>query len=116
MKLLYCCCFILIAGVSIGQENALVEKYKLDTFKLEGKVLVFPGQSEFNFLSASQSTTFLQSNIYEMPTLNHLPGLFCKLEYQLESKSKLAPRFRLGSLYYTEWMEGKRDYYMRYYK
>jgi hypothetical protein len=51
-----------------------------------------------------------------MPSLDYLPGLFCKLEYQLESKSKLAPRFRLGSLQYTNWMEGKADFYTRYYK
>jgi len=39
--------------------------------------------------------------------VNHLPGLFCKLEYKLECKSKLAPRIRLGSLQYTDWREGK---------
>lgn len=45
---------------------------------------------------------------------NHLPGLFCKMEYKIETKSKLAPRFRLGSLNYTNWMEGKGNYYTRY--
>ena len=51
-----------------------------------------------------------------MPSVNHLPGVFCKLEYQIEKKSKLAPRFRLGSLEYTEWMEGKQDFYAPHYK
>lgn len=45
---------------------------------------------------------------------NHLPGLFCKMEYKIETKSKLAPRFRLGSLNYTNWMEGKGTLYNRY--
>lgn len=45
---------------------------------------------------------------------NHLPGLFCKMEYKIETKSKLAPRFRLGSLNYTNWMEGKGSIYSRY--
>ncbi|MFZ1678311.1 MAG: hypothetical protein WAT91_13615 [Saprospiraceae bacterium] len=45
---------------------------------------------------------------------NHLPGLFCKMEYKIETKSKLAPRFRLGSLNYTNWMEGKGTFYSRY--
>ncbi len=45
---------------------------------------------------------------------NHLPGLFCKMEYKIETKSKLAPRFRLGSLNYTNWMEGKGTYYSKY--
>lgn len=48
--------------------------------------------------------------------INHLPGMFCKLEYKIETKSILAPRFRLGSLAYTEWMEGKADFSPRYQK
>ena len=41
-------------------------------------------------------------------------GMFCKMESDIESLSKVAPRFRLGSLNYTEWMEGKQEIYMRY--
>ncbi len=44
-----------------------------------------------------------------VPSLDHLPGLFCRMEYKLETRSRLAPRFRLGSLAYTEWLEGKRE-------
>ncbi|HZV72013.1 MAG TPA: hypothetical protein VFG10_20895 [Saprospiraceae bacterium] len=58
---------------------------------------------------APTPSTFLMSC---MP--NHLPGMFCKMEYKIEAKSKLAPRFRLGSLNYTNWMEGKTPLYMRY--
>ena len=43
-------------------------------------------------------------------------GMFCKIESDIESLSKVAPRFRLGSLNYTEWMEGKQEIYMRYRK
>ena len=49
-------------------------------------------------------------------TPNHVSGMFCKMEYKIESKSKLAPRFRLGSLNYTNWMEGKGEIYSRYWK
>lgn len=38
-------------------------------------------------------------------------SFFCRNELLLERKSILAPRFRLGSLAYTEWMEGKRASY-----
>ena len=48
--------------------------------------------------------------------VNHHPGIFCKMEYKLETKSKLAPRFRLGSLNYTNWMEGKGEWYTKYWK
>ncbi len=64
-----------------------------------------------NRLGIQKPSSFLYLN-----TLNYLPGLFCKMEYKLETKSKLAPRFRLGSLNYTEWMEGKRELYSRYWK
>jgi len=60
-----------------------------------------------------KSTEFVMSRI---PAVDHLPSLFCKLEYKLEGKSKLAPRFRLGSLQYTDWMEGKNDFLSRFYK
>jgi hypothetical protein len=67
--------------------------------------------------------------IVGMPTINHsltaapiqltnpfMSGMFCKMEYKLESKSKWSPRFRLGSQNYTDWMEGKKEIYTRYWK
>ena len=45
-----------------------------------------------------------------------MSGMFCKMEYKLESKSKISPRFRLGSQNYTDWMEGKKEIYTRYWK
>lgn len=47
------------------------------------------------------------------------PGVtsfFCRNELRLERRSALAPRFRLGSVNYTEWMEGKKEIYDRYRK
>ena len=68
----------------------------------------------FQFSSCASLSSSL--TVMQMPSVNHLPGMFCKLEYQIEKKSKLAPRFRLGSLEYTEWMEGKQDFYAPHYK
>ena len=48
--------------------------------------------------------------------VNPHPGFFCKMEYKIEVKSKLSPRFRLGSVNYTNWMEGKGEWYSRYWK
>ena len=54
-------------------------------------------------------------SIFPQPIfINHLPGMFCKWEHKMDSISKLAPRFRLGSLNYTNWMEGKGELYSRY--
>ena len=69
----------------------------------------------FDFRSAYTESLFTPNSLIQLPAANHLPSLFCKLEYKLETKSKLAPRFRLGSLQYANWMEGKVDYCNRYY-
>ena len=68
--------------------------------------------SGFQFLSQVRSANYY--TVHSIPTVNHLPGLFCKMEYKIETKSKLAPRFRLGSLNYANWMEGKGNYFARY--
>jgi len=73
--------------------------------------------SHFGILGPQQQSYFKvpASNLL-ICTPNHLTGMFCKMEYQIETKSKFAPRFRLGSLNYTNWMEGKGEYYSRYWK
>jgi hypothetical protein len=48
--------------------------------------------------------------------IDHMTGMFCKMEYKIETKSIISPRFRLGSLNYTNWMEGKGEFYTRYWK
>jgi hypothetical protein len=36
-------------------------------------------------------------------------GYFCKKEMKVESLTKIPFRFRLGSLQYNDWMEGKKN-------
>lgn len=80
------------AGVSEGVQKDSVPAFSMPfDFKNSGRL----------------SLTGSGSRSVCMPMVNHLPGVFCRMEYQLEKKSKLAPRFRLGSLEYTEWREGK---------
>ena len=45
-----------------------------------------------------------------------ITGLFCKMEHRIEATSNFAPRFRLGSVNYTDWMEGKKPFLSRYAK
>ncbi len=73
---------------------------------------LFAEKFNYSFLNLENGFKPLQKINYYY----YQSGLFCKIEYKIESKSKLAPRFRLGSLNYTEWMEGKGEFYSRYWK
>ena len=69
---------------------------------------------QFDFSPLHPTLMCPSPGIRNYPALNHLPGMFCKLEYKIETKSILAPRFRLGSLAYSNWMEGKVETYQKY--
>ena len=74
---------------------------------------LFEKHFDFRLIHPENSNSFLTP---QPIALNNpfMHGMFCKMESDLESLSKVAPRFRLGSLNYTEWMEGKQEIYMRY--
>ncbi len=113
LVLCVCCC-----GLVIVRSSAQVSDVAPDTVNTM-QITAIDYQSllsdQFDFrTSLKQSLTPQFSMLKHTPAINHLPGMFCKLEYKIETKSKLAPRFRLGSLQYTEWMEGKGNYYIPY--
>ncbi len=119
MKKLILLIFLFQATISFAQFTPV---------HVETGTILFPSSSEGlkrDFLSVNQFKFQFKpidprfGNSQFFPTIgleatDHLPGFFCKLEYKLEGRSKLAPRFRLGSLNYTEWMEGKGEWYNRY--
>ena len=41
----------------------------------------------------------------------HSLAFFCKVEVQLEKKTKIPIKFRLGDVRYVDWLEGKIDSY-----
>lgn len=55
----------------------------------------------------------LKTPTYRSPLLYHYDNLafFCRLEVQLEQTSKIPVRFRLGSVDYVDYLEGKRSFY-----
>ena len=74
-------------------------------------------QRNFDFGLPGFPSPYQPLTIAPLPLGNpFMSGMFCKMEYKLESKSKLSPRFRLGSQNYTDWMEGKKEIYQRYWK
>jgi len=116
MKILFWSISMLFVTWSFGQQTqfALPLEEMPSTTDLSSKAVSL--NTVFSFEKASKVKIISTGTVRGIPTIDHLPSLFCKLEYQLESKSKLAPRFRLGSLQYTNWMEGKGDLYTRYSK
>lgn len=61
---------------------------------------IFPGTAGKN--ARNSPLLLIPTNFYS----SHL-GFFCKKELQIESSIKLPFKFRLGSVAYNDWMEGK---------
>lgn len=64
-------------------------------------------RAEFNFKSMHPQLFYPEHRV---------TGVFCKMEHRIEATSHFAPRFRLGSVNYTDWMEGKKPFFSRYAK
>jgi hypothetical protein len=108
------CCLFHLAEAQGGDSGMSIQKGNSSFIPSTGIQNLY--SDLFDFGKAYTMPLPKLSNPYRIPTIDHLPGMFCKMEYRLEKKNKLAPRFRLGSLQYTEWMEGKQEFYARYYK
>jgi hypothetical protein len=76
---------------------------------------LFRTHFDFGLTSLNANHTYLQPSPLRLCN-PFMSGMFCTIENRIESISSVAPRFRLGSLNYTDWMEGKKEYYMRYWK
>ena len=107
---LYFLCFGFFTSQGKAQVSMVAPTHARMTMTPVDYHSMFSRQFDFN-IPVKQTLLCQSAGMNKYPTLNHLPGMFCKLEYNIEKKSKLAPRFRLGSLAYTEWMEGKRTIY-----
>jgi hypothetical protein len=86
---------------AVGQSNIVKNDYH--------KIL----KSQFDFSLATSAIKPFSTISFAFPN-PCMSGMFCKMEYRIEKISAIAPRFRLGSVGYANWMEGKGDFYSRY--
>lgn len=60
----------------------------------------------------TQGEIYFRPTLFSLITPNHYTlnfGFFCKKELQFEKRTKVPFKFRLGSVQYCDWMEGKRN-------
>src|SRR5690349_4464469 len=106
---------LLIGGTMSGQvslstisNDSLASKPKLSAAFTTTDF--FPGKSSaalFDFKTMRPNSFFPEHKV---------TGIFCRMEHRIEATSNFAPRFRLGSVNYTDWMEGKKSLLSRYAK
>ena len=118
MKIVLLVVGLLVVGILPAQD------IRTDSARTELKPIMYLNnnyqdifQSKFDFSSAPYSIIHQnQHPVFHPVMLGHMHGMFCRMEYAVESKMKIAPRFRLGSVNYANWMEGKGEFYQRYWK
>jgi len=116
MKLIIVLGYILVANACSAQVKdsfTSTDSSSQILFSKNNYDQLFEKHFDFHLVHPQNPNSFLTPQPITL-TNPFMSGMFCKMESDIESLSKVAPRFRLGSLNYTEWMEGKREIYMRY--
>lgn len=108
-------CMFLGLALKANAQEAVVSPVKLQTqWEGSGKRILLLSSDPFDAYRMYSFHRPVFSARVSLAGVNHTTGLFCKWETAVEKKSGIAPRIRLGSLQYTEWMEGKKDLRFRY--
>ncbi len=85
---------------AVKTSSAQFDSSKFSTSK---PFAVFTLQSTNSKISNNISHFTLPANFYECHT-----GFFCKQELSWQKATKIPLKIRLGSVQYTDWMEGKK--------
>jgi hypothetical protein len=100
---LFILCFILVSG--FAQQN--IKPVHLHTsFTLQSNSFILQTNPVFRNITGPtgwhDAASTISGNYYQQ----HL-GFFCQVEWKIEKETKIPFRFRLGSLAYTDYLEGK---------
>jgi len=89
-------CMIFVANCAFSQSSTL----QPTAFRSFRPSLLFTGTNYFrqDFKKSVVSAKFYTKNI----------GFFCRQEMKLEAVTKIPLKFRLGSVQYCDWIEGKK--------
>ncbi len=90
-------CMIFVANVAFCQNSGTISPLK------HVKSGTFNPTMSFSYRPLSPAAV-LPGNFYTSQL-----GFFCRKELKFESATKIPLRFRLGSVQYCDWMEGKRN-------
>ena len=91
-------CMIFVAKVAFSQNSPTINGYHFISKRDSLPLIIAPV-----FSNSFGSIKVVPANFYSSQL-----GFFCKKEWKLESATKLPLRFRLGSLQYCDWLEGKK--------
>lgn len=116
--------FLLVLGLTVFQSvNGFTQSTQItgkSLYELRVDTIVVPKiQSVRSFSLAEKVASFSflsQMSVgagYETPRMYNYHNLafFCRLEVKIEKASKIPVRFRLGSVPYVDYLEGKRTSY-----
>ena len=95
MKNFFFICMIFVVNSVSGQKNSSY----------------FPLQSAttLNLILPPLTGNFYQKSVIPGDFYVHQLGFFCKEELKFEAATKIPFKFRLGSVQYCDWMEGKKN-------
>lgn len=89
-------CMIFVAKLAFCQKNGYFNKLQFPAIRLNG-------QSFYPSLKSSGNLQIIPASYYTSQL-----GFFCRKEIQFENATRIPLRFRLGSVQYCNWMEGKK--------